>query len=148
MNRWQTLAIAPALALATLLAGCASTSPRYVDERGYEICERCGTVERIVRVYGEGGSTGGGAVAGAIIGGILGNQVGKGSGRDAATVVGAIAGGVAGNEIEKDVRSAPRYEITVRMENGRRLVYTQRDSFGLRDGDYVRAEGNQVVPYR
>ena len=86
--------------------------------------------------------------SGAIIGGILGNQVGKGSGRDAATVVGAIAGGVAGNEIEKDVRSAPRYEITVRMENGRRLVYTQRDSFGLRDGDYVRAEGNQVVPYR
>lgn len=140
--------LAAIVASLALLSGCATSSPRYVDERGYEICNRCGTVERIVRVYGEGGSTGGGAVAGAIIGGVLGNQIGSGSGRDAATVAGAIAGGIAGNEIERDVRSAPRYEITVRMENGRRLVFTQRDHYGLRDGDYVRAEGNKVVPQR
>lgn len=86
-------AIATSLAL---LAGCATSSPRYVDERGYEICDRCGTVERIVRVYGEGGSTGGGAVAGAIIGGVLGNQIGSGDGRRAATAAGVLIGAAIG----------------------------------------------------
>lgn len=131
---------------AVSLSGCATDGYR---EAGYsDYCRDCGVVRRIERVYGPGGSSGGGAVAGAIIGGVLGNQVGKGSGRKAATVAGAVAGGVIGNELEKDANEALRFEITVEMNDGRRRVYTQRDSFGLRPGDEIIAEARRVVPRR
>ncbi len=150
----MTIRIALLLVLASLLGACAS-GPRYADQGGYgygqgygSSCRDCGTVERIVQISGDRRATGGGAVAGAVIGGVLGSQVGSGSGRDAATVAGAIAGGVAGHQTEKNVRAAPRYEITVRMNNGARLLYTQRDHHGLREGDYVISRGKSVVPYR
>lgn len=140
--------------LASLLGACAS-GPRYADQGGYgygqgyaQSCRDCGTVERIVRISGDRRASGGGAVAGAVIGGILGSQIGSGSGRDAATVAGAVAGGVAGHQVEKDVRGAPRYEVTVRMNDGRRLLFTQKDHHGLREGDYVISRGKTVVPYR
>lgn len=144
-----TIRIGLMLFALTLLGACAS-SPQYAGGGGYgqSYCRDCGTVERIVQIQGDRHSSGGGAVAGAVIGGVLGNQVGSGSGRKAATVVGAVAGGIAGNEIEKNTNAAPRYEITVRMNSGRRLLYTQRDHHGLREGDYVRAQGNSVVPMR
>jgi outer membrane lipoprotein SlyB len=137
----------------TLLGACAS-GPQYAGGGGYDqgygqgYCRDCGTVERIVQISGDRRASGGGAIAGAVIGGVLGSQVGSGSGRDAATVAGAIAGGVAGHNIEKNTNAAPRYEITVRMNNGRRLLYTQRDHHGLREGDVVISRGNSVVPYR
>lgn len=128
------------------LSGCATDGYRQAGYSDY--CRDCGVVRRIERVYGPGGSSGGGAVAGAIIGGLLGNQVGKGDGRKAATVAGAVAGGVIGNELEKDANEAPRFEITVEMNDGRRRVYTQRDSYGLRPGDEIIAEARQVRPRR
>lgn len=131
-----------ALFTALLLAGCASSggysrssSPTY---DGYARCLSCGTVERIERVYRERRAGGGGAVIGGIIGGILGSQVGSGSGRDAATVAGVIAGGVAGNEAEKKANAAPVYELFVRMDDGRRIVVSQRELNGVREGSYVR----------
>lgn len=130
------------LALAAL-AGCA-TPPRHYDDGFRSACRNCGTIERIERVYGERPTTGGGAVLGAIIGGALGNQVGKGDGRKAATVVGAVAGGVIGNKVEQDQRNAPRFEIFVRMDDGRRLVVEQPHLEGLREGDYVQIVGNRV----
>jgi outer membrane lipoprotein SlyB len=83
-------------------------------------------------------------VLGAIIGGALGNQVGKGDGRKAATVAGAVAGGVIGNKIEKDQKSRPRYEIFVRLDNGRRIVVEQPTLDGLREGDEVIVSGGRV----
>lgn len=123
-----------------LLAACASGGSRYYGgpSDGYARCYDCGRVERIETVYRQRESSGAGAVLGGIVGGVLGNQVGSGSGRKAATVAGAIAGGVAGNELEKDRRSAPLYELYVRMDDGRRLVVTQRDLNGIRTGSYVR----------
>lgn len=127
-----------------MLAACASGGNRYYGgpSDGYARCYDCGRVERIETVYRERESTGAGAVLGGIVGGVLGNQVGSGSGRKAATVAGAIAGGVAGNELEKDRRSAPLYELYVRMDDGRRLVVTQRDIGAIRTGSYVRIYNN------
>lgn len=111
---------------------------------GYARCQNCGVVERIDRVYGERTSGGGGAVLGGIIGGILGNQVGKGSGRAAATAAGAIAGGVAGNEVERNTQAAPWYELYLRMDDGRRIVITQRDLNGVREGAYIRIRNGRA----
>lgn len=135
-----------ALALASLLlAACASGGSRhYGPSDGFARCFDCGRVERIERVYGQRESTGSGAVLGGIVGGVLGNQVGGGSGRTAATVAGAIAGGVVGNELEKDSRSAPRYEIFVQMDDGRRIVVTQPELNGIRLGSYVRVNNNRA----
>lgn len=134
-------------ALTLLVLGACASGP---SQRGYgqgsygSRCANCGVVEGIERVYGDRQSTGAGAVVGGIIGGVLGNQVGGGSGRTAATAAGVIAGGVAGNAIERDMRSAPRYEIFVRMDDGRRLVVTQRELQGIRQGAAVQVRGNQV----
>jgi outer membrane lipoprotein SlyB len=83
----------------------------------------------VVEQKGEG--SGLGAVAGGVLGGVLGNQVGRGGGRTAATVVGAGAGAYAGHEIEKYAKSAKRYEVAVRMEDGssRNFSYDKEPAF-------------------
>ncbi len=132
-------------ALVVLLAGCVSPSSRgYGPSDGYARCYDCGRVERIERTYGERQSAGGGAILGGIVGGVLGNQVGGGSGRTAATVAGAIAGGVVGNELEKDRASSARYELYVLMDDGRRIIVNQADLNGIREGSYVRINGNRA----
>lgn len=142
-----------ALVIGVGLAACAtSPAPRgygggHGDRYGHAPrCADCGVVERIERVYGERQSTGAGAIIGGVIGGVLGNQVGGGDGRRAATAAGAIAGGIAGNAIERDMRSAPRYEIFVRLDDGRRIVLTQRELGGLREGQPVQVRGRRAYP--
>ena len=140
------------LSLAAFGLGACATSPGYYDQGHYDdgysaACSNCGTVERIERVYGERGTSGGGALLGAIIGGALGNQVGKGDGRKAATIAGAVAGGIIGNNAEKNQRSAPRFEIFVQMDDGRRLVVEQPTLDDLRDGDRVRLINGRAVLY-
>lgn len=129
------------LSLTVFGLGACVTTPGYYDQGGYQDgygqCGNCGTVEKIERVYGERQTSGGGAVLGAIIGGALGNQVGKGDGRKAATIAGAVAGGVIGNNVEKNERSAPRFEVFVRMDDGRRLVVEQPTLDGVHEGARV-----------
>ena len=162
------LFIAAAGALA--LAGCATdggyyTSDRYHDgydrydrygDTRYERADRydrvayvdrcfdCGVVERIERYYDDGRTTGVGAVTGAVVGGAIGNQVGSGSGRRAATVAGAVLGGIAGNEIEEDRREGTRYDVYVRMNDGRTVVVSQRELDGVREGTRVRVTGGRA----
>lgn len=136
--------------LSLILGACASGGyyrDRGVAPGGYAYCQDCGVVERIEQYYGERRASGGGAVAGAIIGGVLGNQVGSGSGRKAATAAGAIAGGVAGHQIEKNVNASARYDLFVSMDDGRRIVVTQRDLRGIREGSRVRVSGNTARLY-
>lgn len=134
------------LASSLLLAGCATTGGQYSrpHDGGFARCLDCGTVDRIERVYGGGEPTGVGVVTGAVIGGLLGNQVGKGRGRRAATAAGAIGGAVAGQAIERDIRSAPRYELFITMDDGRRIIVEQREIGAIRPGSYVRVRGNSV----
>lgn len=146
---------ASVLALALGLGACATGGYDRGYDRGYggsapggyAYCQQCGVVERIEQYYGQRRADGGGAVAGAIIGGVLGNQVGSGSGRAAATAAGAIAGGVAGHNVEKNVRDGARYDVFVRMDDGRRIVLTQRDLRGIREGSRVRVSGNSARLY-
>lgn len=153
-QRYRIPMVAASIMAASLLAGCASSGPGYgyrdpgySSGQRYARCHDCGVVERIERVYGRGGSSGGGAVLGGIVGGVVGSQVGSGSGRDAATIAGAIAGGVAGNEIEKNRNEAPRYELYVRMDDGRRIVVDQRQLDGIREGSYVRISRDRARLY-
>lgn len=142
-----------ALLATLLLAACATPGGHYSNQGnyhrqpppdGYARCHDCGVVDRIDRVYGERHSSGGGAVLGGIIGGIVGNQVGSGSGRAAATAAGAIAGGVIGNNAERNSQAAPWYELYLRMDDGRRIVVSQRDLNGIREGAYIRISNGRA----
>ena len=141
------------MAAVALLTACAAPGGQYSNQRGYQgqppvdgyaRCQSCGVVERIDQVYGEGGTSGGGAVLGGIVGAIVGNQVGSGSGRAAATAAGAIAGGVVGNKAERNAKAAPSYELYLRMDDGRRIVVSQRDLDGIREGAYVRVSNGKA----
>ena len=150
---------------ALALAGCATDS-YYRDNYGYDNrydarydgryapayagearCYDCGRVEHIERIYDDGRTSGVGAVTGAVVGGAVGNQVGSGSGRTAATVAGAVIGGIAGNEIEENRRGDDHYALHVRMNDGRRLVVTQRELDGIREGSMVRVADGRAWLY-
>ena len=100
-------------------------------------CHTCGRVVRIDVIPGDRRTDGSGAVIGGIVGGVLGNQVGKGDGRKAATVGGVVAGAVIGNQVQKNANGAPSYDIRVQMDDGRRLIYNQRELGDIRVGSYV-----------
>lgn len=123
-----------------------SYDDRYRDDYRRGRCGNCGTVQRIEReYYGRGKDDGtGGAVVGALVGAALGNQVGSGNGRKAATVAGAIAGGVAGKRIDENNGSRDRFEVVVRMDNGRTVVLEQRDLNGVREGSRVVVNGGKA----
>ena len=90
------------------------------------VCATCGRVESVRTVQHAAPPTGVGAVAGGVLGGVLGNQIGHGGGRTVATVIGAVGGGYAGHTIEKRTRTETRYQVSVRMDDGRlRTVETQ-----------------------
>lgn len=129
-----------------LLAGCATTAPSYGSSSpsysgSSANCYDCGTVTRIEQV---GGGSNVPNATGAVIGGLVGAAAGreladdesKGR-RNTATVAGAVAGAVAGNAIQNRVQDG-RYNIHVRMSDGRTTVVTQTDLGGIREGSYVR----------
>lgn len=108
-----------------------------------------GTVSSVQRIGHHDNHYGAGTVVGAIAGGVLGNTVGHGNGRKAATVAGAVAGGAVGHQVEKNHRDGEdRYEIRVRMDDGRMLRFTQDSSHGLRSGDRVWVGNGHVEPVR
>lgn len=147
----RKLLLTSAAAASILLAGCAS-SPGY---SGYgspgsggipASCYDCGTVMRIEQVGTETRGT-----TGAVLGGVVGAAAGReltedeSSGkRTAATVAGAAAGALAGRAIERNVRGA-RYNIHVRMDDGRTVTVTQDDLGGIREGSYVRVSNGRAT---
>jgi len=108
------------------------------------LCYECGTVESIREIEKPGQAGGVGAVAGGLLGGLLGNQMGNGRGRDVMTVVGAVGGAVAGHQVEKNVKKAKTYEITVRFEDGTTQTIAQETTPAWRTGDKVRFVNNQL----
>jgi len=139
----RLLGVAAAASLA--LAGCATpgTSPGYgTTAAGYGTtsCYDCGTVVRIEQV-----GTSSSGVTGAVLGGLVGAAAGReladdeSTGRrNTATVGGAVAGAVAGSAIQKRMTGSGRYNVHVRMDDGRTTVVTQDDLGGIREGSYVR----------
>ena len=68
------------------------------------------------------------------------NVMGHGSG------VGAVAGGVAGHQIERQARSAKRYDISVRMSDGSVKVLSTDTPPAVRNGERVHVREGRVVP--
>jgi outer membrane lipoprotein SlyB len=141
------------VATVVLLGACASTpsyrgpppgaAPVYSGPSSPSPCHACGRVVRIDVISGDRRTDGSGAVIGGVVGGVLGNQVGKGDGRKAATVAGVVAGAVVGNEVQKNA-NGPTYDIRVQMDDGRRLIYNQRELGGIAVGSYVDVYDNRV----
>lgn len=139
---------ATALAASLALSGCASygsagtgvgtSYPGYGGSTAS--CYDCGTVVRIEQIGGGNAPAATGAVIGGLVGAAAGRELAddKSSGRrNTATVAGAVAGAVAGNAIQRNVAGA-RYNVHVRMDDGRTTVVTQNDLGSIREGSYVR----------
>ena len=136
------------------LAACATTSPGYgsgYGNGGYDnygngyrnggYCADCGVVTRIDTVQGSSAPAATGAVVGGIVGAVAGREIARhntdSQGRkNAATVAGAAAGAVVGNAIQN--RNQYRYDITVRMDDGRYVTVSQSDLGNIREGSPVR----------
>lgn len=108
-------------------------------------CGDCGVVQsvRSYKVAGQGSAVG--VVGGGVLGGVVGNQFGGGNGRTALTVLGALGGAYAGNQIEKQVRSTTRYEMTVRMDDGSVRTLRSASPYNWNSGDAVRVVDGNVV---
>lgn len=158
MSRTHTLRmIGLSAAAAMALAGCA-TSPGYSNTApppsyggNTANCFDCGTVTRIEMVSGTTSNVPNatGAVLGGLVGAAAGRELAKNQtdseGRqNSATVAGAVAGAVAGNAIQNRVQTNGRYNVYVRMNDGRSTVVTQDDVGGLREGAYVRVYNGRV----
>ena len=155
-------AASAALAVTTILAGCASPSygpqgQTYPTQSSYPAASQSygtqyGVVDSIQVVEGQPGGKGGpglGTVAGAVVGGLLGNQVGSGNGRTAATVAGAVAGGMVGNNVENRQRTAgpSMYQVGIRLDNGSYTTVIQDSAADLGVGSRVRIDGGRVYRY-
>jgi outer membrane lipoprotein SlyB len=144
----------------TALAGCA-TSPGYgggsYGGGGYSsapassrYCADCGIVERIEVVpSGRSAPSATGAILGGIVGAVAGREISQQTGgsdgnKNVSTAAGAVAGAVAGNAIQKRT-TGDTYNLTVRMDDGRRVVINQHDLGGIRENTYVRIQNGKVV---
>lgn len=115
-----------------LLAGIPATAPAAAASYG---CYECGRITHIERISGHRSTTGG-MIIGGIAGGLLGNQIGGGSGKTVATVAGAAGGAYAGKKIaERSTKTM--YRVTVRMDDGRVEVVTQKSVYHMREGSQV-----------
>jgi outer membrane lipoprotein SlyB len=150
-SRGSRLAVAGCLA--ALLGACAHPShrnnaPVYGDappSRSY------GTAYGVVRSIDAIGVAqeqppGAGAVVGGVLGAVVGRQFGgSNSGKNVGTVAGAVGGAILGNEIEKNARrDGSAVRISVTLDDGSVRRFDFRESGGLRIGDRVRVEGNQL----
>ncbi len=83
-----------------------------------------------------------GTLAGGVIGGIAGSTVGGGTGRGIATAIGATAGAVIGGGIDQQAHKGKGLEITVRLDNGSRIVVVQSAEPVFNVGERVRVLSN------
>lgn len=109
------------------------------------VCGNCGVITAIRTVEQAGEGSGLGAIAGGVVGGLLGHQVGGGTGKDIATIAGAVGGGYAGHQIEKKVKTAKHYEITVRMDDGSSRTMVQETAPAFAVGDKVKITDGALV---
>ncbi|MDR3410691.1 MAG: hypothetical protein P4L87_07075 [Formivibrio sp.] len=83
-------------------------------------------------------SKGIGAISGAAIGGLAaGSSIGQGNGSLIAGIAGVVLGGVLGDKIERGVVRKDALELTVRMQNGERLVIVEDADVALQPGQAV-----------
>lgn len=129
--------VAPFVALALALAGCASPGPSYPPEI------RQGRIEQITEVpLDHPHQIGVGAILGGAAGAGLGSLVGGGTGKDVAIAVGAIAGAIGGQYAENKFEAKKQgQQIVVRLNSGVLVVITQPADPTLRVGQRVYVQG-------
>lgn len=139
--------IVPALALAALASGCASTVPNYRDNVRSTPNLSFGVIDSITPRREGNDSALLGTVIGGVVGAAAGHQVGEGRTNDVATVAGAVGGAVVGRKIDKAHDRKNRddtYAIDVRFNDGSHETITQDRVGSLRVGDRVRIEDGDV----
>jgi outer membrane lipoprotein SlyB len=139
MRRLIPMAIATALA--TVLAGCATSSPDVVQRGDAQRMAQVedGVVLSVRSVTVDGSQSGIGAATGGILGGIAG-AAGSGVSREAQAlgVLGAVAGAAVGNVIERFTTKEDAVEILVQLKDGeRRAVVQAKGNETLVAGDKV-----------
>jgi outer membrane lipoprotein SlyB len=108
------------------------------------VCNSCGTILDIQMVNERRKPRGVGAVTGAVVGGLLGSLIGKGKGKTAATAAGAVGGGIAGHAIEGHMNTT-HWEITVRLNGGRRQIIEAATEPAWRVGQSVKLVDGEIV---
>jgi outer membrane lipoprotein SlyB len=134
--------IPAALALAGILAGCATPPESGNVYNSYQTMHeqsvRTGTVESIRNVTLASPESGVGTLSGAALGGLGGAQIGGGNGSIATGILGAVAGGLIGQHVERNASNRPGFEITVHLDSGGLLAITQPADEMFRPGERVR----------
>lgn len=142
-------AILGTIALAALLAGCASSNSGsvYSREQTRQVqTVKMGVIESVRTVRIEGTNSGIGTGTGAVVGGVAGSSAGGGKGKILTTVVGAVAGGLAGSAAEGKLTEKDGLELTVKLDNGTMLAIVQEADEQFHPGERVRVlEGGGVT---
>ncbi len=128
------------LALAALLAACATSSPDVIDRSEAQRMAQVqdATVLNVRPVVVDGSQSGTGAVAGAAIGGLAGSSRSSGREQAALGIIGAVVGGVVGNTVERAGTREQAVEILVQLKNGeRRAIVQAQGGETLAPGDAV-----------
>lgn len=124
----HVLVIGGALALPFALTGCVSSMSGDTysrDDVQRPMSFREATVEAVRPVRMEGTRSWIGTAAGGAVGGIAGSTVGDGKGAAIGAVIGAVAGGLAGSAAEEAYTRADAWELTLKYDNGERVVIVQ-----------------------
>jgi outer membrane lipoprotein SlyB len=123
-------------------AGYGTAAPAY----GSASCYDCGVITRIEPIQTRSSAPNAtGAVLGGLVGAVAGRELtdDKSKGRrNTATVAGAAAGAVAGNAIQNAVQT--RYNVHVRMDDGRTHAVTVNSMGGLQVGSPVRVSDGRL----
>ena len=136
-------AVAPAPAPAPAAGG--QPDPPAARTESAPLCAQCGVVEWIRAVEVPGESTWVGAAGGAAVGALVGSQVGSGRGKMLASGVGAGAGAYAGTQIEPHLRKSVKYQVQVRMEDGKMHTFTRSQQPAFSVGQRVRVTDRGIV---
>ena len=131
-----------ALALAAVLAACATSNPDVVhrSDTQYLSTVQDAVVLSVRPVTIEGSQSGAGAVAGGLVGGIAGSTAGHTGSAESAIVgvLGAVAGGMIGNAAERYGTREDAVEIMVQLRSGeRRSIIQAKGTEALMPGDAV-----------
>ncbi|MBB1089163.1 glycine zipper 2TM domain-containing protein [Lysobacter sp. SG-8] len=148
----SVLGLAAASALA--LSGCATSGygsggSSYGSPSSYGTparCYDCGVITGIQPIRTQGAPSATGAILGGIVGAVAGRELAddesKGR-RNTATVAGAAAGAAAGNAIQS--ANETRYDVQVRMDDGRSARVTVDSMGGLQVGSPVRVSNGRLL---
>ncbi|MDO4709953.1 MAG: glycine zipper 2TM domain-containing protein [Pseudomonadota bacterium] len=149
-----------ALSAFTLSACVSSPAGNHYGNSGYNSsynngygshygCNNCGTVTRIEVVDGNSHIPAGtGAVIGGIVGAVAAREIAKDNTdsqrrRNVAAAAGAAGGAIVGNAIQERTTGS-RYNVYVRMDNGREIVVSQNEIHGIHHGSSVRVQNGRV----